>query len=221
MAASFVDNSYRCIVMTGMFSIFIQIWLNFVVKGTIDNKSELAQVMCWCQQVWSLYMNWCWHISLPYIPLVYWASVSCQKLMWRTDNDPCSNVKNIAVWIVNNGFGPYKACIGDMRVFAICFNIILIKKQKIHTDVYTVVSNITMMILHIAWQLQMWNMDHILNSHQTFHSSSSQMSYGMSILSNLKYVLPCTHGTSESGDGVSLLVSDSCALMVYLVVPSP
>ena len=44
----FADNIFRCISVNEKFCILIQISLEFVPKGPIDNNAALVQVMAWC-----------------------------------------------------------------------------------------------------------------------------------------------------------------------------
>ena len=47
MAAILADNIFKCIFLNKNVKISIKIWLKFVPKGPIDNKSALVQVMAW------------------------------------------------------------------------------------------------------------------------------------------------------------------------------
>ena len=47
MAAIFTDDIFKCIFMNEKFCISIRISLQFVPKGSVDNKSVLVQVMAW------------------------------------------------------------------------------------------------------------------------------------------------------------------------------
>ena len=47
MAAIFADSIFKCIFLNENVRILIKISLKFVLKGPIDNKSELVQVMAW------------------------------------------------------------------------------------------------------------------------------------------------------------------------------
>ena len=47
MAAIFADDIFKCIFMNEKFCISIRISLQFVPKGSLDNKSVLVQVMAW------------------------------------------------------------------------------------------------------------------------------------------------------------------------------
>ena len=45
----------------------IKISLKFIPEGPIDNKSVLVQVMAWCRQATSHYLNQCWPSFLTHI----------------------------------------------------------------------------------------------------------------------------------------------------------
>ena len=45
----FADYIFKCILLNENDRISIRISLKFVLKGPIDNKSALVQVMAWCQ----------------------------------------------------------------------------------------------------------------------------------------------------------------------------
>ena len=45
----FADSIFRCIFVNEKFYILSKISLKFVLKGPIDNKPALVQVMAWCQ----------------------------------------------------------------------------------------------------------------------------------------------------------------------------
>ena len=47
MAATSADDIFKCIFVNEKFCILIKISLNFVLKGPIDNKAALVQVMAW------------------------------------------------------------------------------------------------------------------------------------------------------------------------------
>ena len=47
MAAILADDIFKCIFLNQNIKILIQISLKFVLKGQIDNKSAMIQVMAW------------------------------------------------------------------------------------------------------------------------------------------------------------------------------
>ena len=49
MAAILADDMFKCIFLNENVRISIKISLKFFLKGPIGNKSELVQVMAWCQ----------------------------------------------------------------------------------------------------------------------------------------------------------------------------
>ena len=61
------DDIFRCIFLKENMCILIWISPKFVHKGPINNQSATVQVMAWCRQTTSHYLNHCWPISLlPY-----------------------------------------------------------------------------------------------------------------------------------------------------------
>ena len=44
--------------------IFIDISLKYITEGLIDDKSTLVQVMTWCHQAATCYLNQCWSKSM-------------------------------------------------------------------------------------------------------------------------------------------------------------
>ena len=67
----FPDDIFNCIFMNEKFCIFIQISLNFVSKGPIDNIPALVQIMAWCQSgdqatIWTNAdpVHWCIYTAL-------------------------------------------------------------------------------------------------------------------------------------------------------------
>ena len=61
------DDIFKCIFINENCCISIQISLKFVLKGPIDHKSALVQVMAWCQTASKHYLNQCWPNSLTHI----------------------------------------------------------------------------------------------------------------------------------------------------------
>ena len=49
MAAIFSDDNFKCVFINEIFCILIQISLQFIPKGLIDNKAALVQAMTWRQ----------------------------------------------------------------------------------------------------------------------------------------------------------------------------
>ena len=62
MAAIFVDGISKFILVNGNYCALIQIWLQIVPKGAIDNKSLLVQTMAWREWVTSPYLNKLWTV---------------------------------------------------------------------------------------------------------------------------------------------------------------
>ena len=60
----FADDILKCIFLNENTWILIEISLKFVPKGSINNIPALVQIMAWCRQVTSHYLNQVW--------LVYW-----------------------------------------------------------------------------------------------------------------------------------------------------
>ena len=54
---NFTDNIFNGIFYKANFCILIQISLNFVATGPVDNKSVMVQITVWC---WQHYLNECW-----------------------------------------------------------------------------------------------------------------------------------------------------------------
>ena len=77
MAATLTDNIFKCNFVKDNVLIWIQISLNFVPKGGVDNKLSLVQVMAWCHQATSHYLSQCWPRSVsPYdITRPQWVTV--------------------------------------------------------------------------------------------------------------------------------------------------
>ena len=67
MAATLIDDIFKCNFVNENVLISIRTPLNFVPKGPIDNKSSLVQVMAWCRQATSHYLNQWWLSLLMHI----------------------------------------------------------------------------------------------------------------------------------------------------------
>ena len=60
----FADVTFKCIIFYENSWIFIGIPLTCVCEVLIDDESTLVQVMAWCRQATSHYLNQCWPRSM-------------------------------------------------------------------------------------------------------------------------------------------------------------
>ena len=60
----FVYDILKCIFLNEKLSILNKTSLECVPKGLIDDRSALVQVMAWCRQATSHYLNQCWPSSM-------------------------------------------------------------------------------------------------------------------------------------------------------------
>ena len=84
MAATLADDIFKCNFVNENVLILINISLNFVPKGPIDNKSSMVQVMAWC---WKgdepLHESMMTQFNDAYIRLQWVNSLPSEKFEWN------------------------------------------------------------------------------------------------------------------------------------------
>ena len=74
---------FKQILVTDVWVISCEITLRWVSQGLTDNKSTLVQVLAWCRQATSDYLNQCWPRSMsPYgVTRLQWVNTLRPKKM--------------------------------------------------------------------------------------------------------------------------------------------
>ena len=70
---------FNLVLLIGIFTSFKDNALRWMPRDLTDDKSTLVQVMGWCRQATSHYLNQCWHSSMsPYgVTRPQWVQLSC------------------------------------------------------------------------------------------------------------------------------------------------